>query len=680
MKTKRTTNNPKRRGISALFGLTALIVCGTAVIAIAQTTTGTATQTATGTANQATTDTSGQTTTTTTGESGTPTSGQTAEQPAGTAAAPAPAPMAGPPGTGPKHGIAMYGDPAESPDFTHLSYANPDAPQTGRISYGVVGNYDSLNPFVLNSMRTTARGMWDPEYGQLVFESLMTRSKDEPFTLYGLLAESAEMPEDRSWIEFTLNKDAKWQDGKPVTPEDVIFTYELLTEKGRPPFSSRTKRIASIDKTGDRKVRFTFNETSNREYPLIIAGFTPVLPKHAIDVATFDQSSLTPMLGSGPYKVKTVDPGKKIVYEKDPNYWGKNLPVNKGMLNFNEIGVEYFLQQTSLFEAFKKGLVDVYTEGDPAKWQRAYDFDAVTSGKVIKQEFVSGDPANMTGFVFNTRRPIFANRAIREALSLAFDFETINKNLFFDAYKRTESFWQGSELSAIGVPANDIEKALLAGYPDAVQPDIIDGSWRMPVTDGSGADRKILREVLKRLQDAGVKRDGSTLVLPDGTPFQFEIMTRDQSEEKIALSFQQTLQKLGINLTIRTVDDAQYQKRLQTFDYDMIIATYSASLSPGIEQTGRWGTEAKTTEGSFNYAGVSDPAVDHLMTKLVEARGRDDFIASVRALDRVLLSGHYVIPLYHLGSQRVAYWSRLGHPEKTALYGNQLPTWWFKGE
>jgi len=582
--------------------------------------------------------------------------------------------------TGPQHGIAMYGEPAEPSDFDHLSYANPDAPQGGSISYGVVGSFDNVNPFILKSIRTTARGLWDPQFGHLFFQSLMMRSRDEPFTLYGLLAEKAEMPDDRSWIEFTLNPKAKWHDGKPVTPEDVIFTYDLLTEKGRPPFSSRTKRIAKIEKTGDLKVKFTFNKDSNREYPLIIAGFTPVLPKHAIDVDTFADSTLNPLIGSGPYTVRSVDAGKKIVYQKDPNYWGKDLPVMKGFFNFDQIAIEYFRQQTTLFEAFKKGIIDVYSDGDPAHWQRAYDFDAVTNGDIIKTEFFSGDPANMSGLVFNTRRAKFADPAVREALIRAFDFETINKNLFFGAYKRTESFWQGSELSAIGRPADDREKALLSAYPDAVRADILDGTWKLPVTDGRGADRKVLRDVLKRLTRAGFKREGSILLDPAGQQLSFEIMTRNVSEEKIALAFQQTLTKLGVDVTIRTVDDAQYQQRLGSFDYDMIIGNYSASLSPGIEQTWRWGSESKTIEGSFNFAGVSDPAIDHVIREMVASRDRAEFVSAVRLLDRLLLSGHYLIPLYHLDRQWVAHRSYLAHPDKTALYGNRFPVWWRKSE
>ena len=577
---------------------------------------------------------------------------------------------------GPVHGISMHGTPALSADFDHFPYANPDAPKGGSISHGVVGTFDSLNPFILKSMRNTARGMWDPQFGKFIFESLMTRSADEPFTLYGLLAESVEMPEDRSWMEFTLNPLAKWSDGMPVTPEDVIFTYEILTEKGRPPFNSRMKRIAKIEKTGDRKVKFTFNEQSDREFPLIIAGFTPVLPKHATRVETFDESTLEPMVGSGPYLIDKVEPGSRITYKRRSDYWGENLPVNRGINNFDTVSIEYFKSAQAQFEAFKKGLFDVYLEGDPSAWQRSYDFPAVAEGKVRKETFISRSPATMQGFVFNTRRPVFANRDVRRALAMVFDFEFVNKNLYFGVYKRTASFWQGSDLSAFGRPADARERALLAPWPDAVQADVMDGTWTPPVTDGSGRDRKVLREAFNLLSGAGYRREGAQLVNANGEQLAFEILTRNQGEEKLAIAWKRTLELLGISVSLRTVDDSQYQQRLQAFEYDVIMGYYSASLSPGVEQTGRWGSSSRDVPGSFNYAGVADPAVDAMIDAMLNAKSQEDFDASVRALDRVLISGHFLVPLYHLNENWVASWSHLAHPEVTPLYGNQLVTWW----
>lgn len=575
-----------------------------------------------------------------------------------------------------KHAISMLGEPALAADFLHFPYARPDAPQGGTIAYGVVGTFDSLNPFVLNSMRTTARGMWDPEYGKLIFESLMVRSADEPFSLYGMLAEGAAMPDDRSWIEFTLNAAAKWSDGMPVTPEDVIFTYELLTDKGRPPFNARMKKIEKIEKTGERKVRFTFNDQSDREFPLIVAGFMPVLPKHATLAEGFENSTLTPPVGSGPYAIETLEAGSRIVYKRRADYWGARLPVNRGHLNFERITIDYFGSVQARFEAFKKGLFDVYPEGDPAEWERAYDFPAVSEGRVKKAVFQYRTPSSMYGFVFNTRMPVFKDRKVREALAMLFDFEWVNKNLFFDAYKRTGSYWQGSQLSALGQPADQREKELLAAFPDAVSKEVMDGSWKPPVSDGSGRDRKMLRAALKLLNDAGYFAKGEKLTGADGLPLAFEIMTKGEGEERLAIAYKRSLEILGIDVAIRSVDDAQYQRRIQNFDFDMILASYSASLSPGTEQEGRWASASRDNAGSFNYAGTADPAIDALIAQILVSRDPQDFTAAVRALDRVLISGHYVVPLFHLPAQRVAYWTRLAHPEKTPMFGVQYPVWW----
>ena len=575
----------------------------------------------------------------------------------------------------PTYAIAMHGDPALPADYTHFPYANPDAPKGGSITYGVIGTFDSLNPFILSSMRTTARGLWDPQFGNLVFEPLMQRSADEPFTLYGLLAQKVEMGPDRKWIEFWIDPKAKWSDGVPVTPEDVIFTYHLLAKKGRPPYSSRMDRIKSIEQDGKYGVRFVFNDNSDREFPLIIA-MSPVLPKHAIDVKTFDQSTLVPPIGSGPYTIAKVDPGSRIVYKRNPDYWGKDLPSKRGFDNYDRITIDYFRNATTRFEAFKKGLFDVYPEADPTRWDEAYTFPAVAEGKVVKETFKTETPANMYGFIFNTRRPVFAKRIVREALSKLFDFEWTNRNLFDGRYKRTASFWQGSDLSAYRRPASAAEKALLAPFPNAVEPDVMNGTYRPEVTDGTGHDRKAMMAGFKLLEKAGYRIKGSHAVGPDGKPFGFEILTTSADQERLALAYKRTLERLGIDVRIRSVDDAQYQQRLQTFDYDMILGTYTASLSPGNEQIGRWASQSRDEQGSFNYAGAHNPAIDAMIAALLKARGREDFVAAVRALDRVLISGHYVVPLFHLNAQWVAHWSRIKHPKKTPVYGYQLPTWW----
>ena len=576
----------------------------------------------------------------------------------------------------PLHGIAMHGDVALPRDYAHFPYVNPDVKKGGRITYGVVGTFDNLNPFILKSMRTTARGMWDPQFGNMMFESLMTRSADEPFSLYGLLAETVEWDEARSFVQFNLDPKAHWSDGKPVTPEDVIFTFELLRDKGRTPFSRRMEAVAKLEKVGERSVRFTFNDKADRETPLIIAAFTPVLPKHATDPERFEQSTLTPPIGSGPYRIKSINPGERIVYQRDPNYWGKNIPSKIGFDNYDEIAVEYFLQESTLFEAFKKGEVDIYPEGNPSHWDRAYDFPAVASGKVIKDVFKPKLPTGMLGFVFNTRRPYFADARVRKGLSLVFDFEWANRNLFENAYTRTQSYWQNSDLSSLGVPASPLEREMMGGITARIDPAVLDGSYRLPVTDGSGRDRKVLKQAVDLLKQAGYSiRDGQ-MVDAKGAPLAFEIMTQNADQEKLALAYQRSLRALGIALTVRTVDDSQYQNRTIGFNFDMVMKSFTSSLSPGIEQVSRWGSLARDRQGSENYAGTADPDIDRLIDNILQARTAEGFQAAVRSFDRMLISGSYFVPLYHLGQQWVARRNVIGRPETLPLYGYQLPAWW----
>ncbi len=575
----------------------------------------------------------------------------------------------------PVHGIAMHGEPALSAGYQSFPYANAQVKKGGKINYGVVGTFDSLNPFVLKGMRTTARGIWDPEYGNLFYESLMTRSSDEPFSLYGLLAETVEMDADRTYIQFNLNPKARWHDGMPVTPEDVIFSFNLLQEKGRPPYNRRMAVVDKLEKVGENSVRFTFNDKANRETPLMIA-MSPILPKHATDVATFDQSSLSIPVASGPYKIKAIKPGEKITWERDPNYWGKDLPSKVGFDNYDEISVTYFLQDSTLFEAFKKGDVDIYPEGDSGHWTRAYDFPAAQNGSVVKETFQPGLPSGMLGFVFNTRRPLFADENVREALSVAFDFEWVNKNLYGSSFKRSQSFWQNSALGAFGNAADERELALLGPAKDRIDPAILAGTYAMPVTDGSGADRKVLREAVTLLAKAGYSIKGGKMVDASGRQLAFEVMTQNDGQEKMAIAYQRALSLIGIAMSIRTVDDAQYQARSNSFDYDMIVKAYTSSLSPGAEQINRWGSASRDAQGSFNYAGVADPDIDRMIDALVNARSAEDFRAAVRAYDRLLVAGHYVVPLYHIGEQWVARWTHIGRPEKTPLYGYQLPVWW----
>jgi peptide/nickel transport system substrate-binding protein len=576
----------------------------------------------------------------------------------------------------PVHGIAMHGEPELPPDYTHFPYANPDAPKGGSITYGVRGTYDSLNPFIVKSIRTTARGSWDATFGRLTFESLLFRNRDEPFSLYGLLAEKVEWPDDRKWIEFTLNEKAKWSDGTPVTVEDIIFSFDLLGEKGKPNYRNYRKKIDSIVKTGPEKVRFNFNDEADREFPMIIA-VSPILPKHATNVETFDQTTLQPMIGSGPYVMDEIEPGKFITYRRNPDYWGEDLPSRQGFGNFDKVTIEYFRTDTTMFEAFKKGIIDVYPEGSPSAWLRDFDFPAVKSGDVVKDVFkLEGTPAPLQGFVFNTRRKVFEDRNVRKALAMLFDFEWINRSLYYGAYQRTASFWHGSELSAYQRPVGDIELDYLKPFPDAVSPEVLNGTYKPQESDGTGRDRKVMRKAYGILVKAGFKRNGSTLYGPDGTPFSFEILTQNAGQEKLAISYRRTLEKLGMQVSVRTVDSAQYQRRTQSYDYDMVIKTYSASLSPGIEQIWRWGSRSRDVEGTFNFAGSADPAIDAMINNLLQAREKQEFVAAVRAYDRVLMSGHYIVPLYHTDEQWVARRNYIKRPEKTSLYGYQFETWW----
>jgi peptide/nickel transport system substrate-binding protein len=575
----------------------------------------------------------------------------------------------------PLHGISMHGTPALPAGFTHFPYVNPDVKKGGKIAYGVVGTFNSLNPFIVKGFRTTARGMWDPEYGNFIIEPLMMRSKDEPFTMYGLLAETVEWDDARTFMQFNLNPKAHWSDGKPVTPEDVIFSFELMRDKGRPPFSTRLDKVAKMEKIGERSVKFTFTADADREFPLLLA-LSPVFPKHATKVDGFDQTSLVPPIGSGPYLVKQVRAGEKIVYERDPNYWAKDLPTKIGLDNYDQVSVEYFLQDNSLFEAFKKGEVDLYVEGSPTRWKRSYDFPAVTSGKVVKDTFKPGLPATMFGMVFNTRRPIFADPKVREALTLAFDFEWLNKNFYENAYKRTQSFWQNSSLSSLGVPADPLELELLGNAQKQLSSAILKGDYQLPVTDASGRDRKILKQAFDLLKSAGFKLAGSKMLAPDGKPFAFEILSQNLEQEKIALAYQRNLAPLGITVSIRTVDDSQYQERTQRFDYDMILKSYPASLSPGLEQIRRWDSKARETEGSENFAGAASPDIDRMIQNILTAKTDDAFQAAVRAHDRLLVAGHYLIPLYHIGEQWYARWKHINHPDRIPLYGAYLPAWW----
>ncbi|MDQ8699673.1 extracellular solute-binding protein [Hyphomicrobium sp. LHD-15] len=568
----------------------------------------------------------------------------------------------------PAHAIAMHGDPALAEGFTAFPYVDPDAPKGGRITLGSSGSFDNLNPMIV-------RG--EPVQGirEFVIESLMARSQDEPFTLYGLIAQSIDVPDSRDSVTFRLDPRAKFSDGTPLTAADVLFSFEALRDKGRPNYRTYYAKVTKAEALSDHEVRFQFKDAEDRELPLILA-LMPILPRHAMSLEKFDETTLTPLIGSGPYRISAVNPGRSITYQRNPDYWGRDLPVNRGRFNFDEIRFDYYREGSTLFEAFKTGAIDLRNEDDPALWAKGYDFPAANDGRIVREEMPIGLPAGMTGLVFNTRRAVFADPRVREALILLFNFEWVNKSFFNGLYKRSASYFERSMLSSAGKPADEREHTLLAPFPDAVRPDILDGTYRVPESDGTPQNRTNARRAYQMLEAAGYTLQGGRLVDKSGKPLAFEILAATTSQERLLGAFTADLQKIGIAARIRVVDSAQYQARLKDYDFDMIQFTWPSSLSPGNEQLFRWSSKVAASPGSYNYAGVQNPAADAMIAAMLAAEGNEDFVSAVRALDRVLLSGQYVIPLFHAPAQWIASWKRLAHPGKIPLFGFNLDTWW----
>lgn len=571
----------------------------------------------------------------------------------------------------PRSAIALHGTPALTENFSRLPYVSDKAVKGGRLTLGVLGSFDSLNPLIVKG---------SPVAGvrEFAVESLMSRGLDEPFTLYGLLAETIDVADDGLTVTFQLNAKAAFSDRKAVTPDDVIASFELLKTKGRPNHRTYFSKVTKAEKTGDRGVRFTFQDGNDRELPLIL-GLMPVFAKHTTDSEAFDKTSMTPLTGSGPYTVSRIDAGRSLSYTRDQNYWGRDLPVNRGRFNFDDVRFEYFRDGSVMLEAFKRGAIDLRLEEDPSRWANNYDFDAVRDGRVIKAEFEIGLPAGMTALVFNTRRSVFADPNVRRALITLFDFESINRTLFNGLFKRTQSYFERSYLSSAGKPADAVEQALLAPYPGAVRPKFMDGRYTFPVSDGSGQNRANQKIAFDILKSAGyVMRDGQLVHSPSGAPLAFEILANNSAQEALLLTYARSLEPLGIKARVRVVDSAQYQERTSSYDYDMIQNTWNASLSPGNEQLFRWSAATAKAKGSYNFAGVENPAADAMINAMLKATANEDFVSAVRALDRVLLSGDYAIPMFHVPRQWVAHWARLKHPEKTPVFGYALDTWWIE--
>jgi peptide/nickel transport system substrate-binding protein len=572
---------------------------------------------------------------------------------------------------GESHALAMHGAPALPPSFTHMPYARPDAPKGGRLVWGILGTFDSLNPLIV-------RGIAVQQIRGFVLESLMTRGNDEAFTLYGLLARSVETDDARSYITFHLDPRARFADGKPVTADDVLFSWELLRDKGRPNHRQYYSKVAKAEVPDPLTVRFDFGGAGDRELPLIL-GLMPVLPRHAVDPATFEETTMTGPIGSGPYRVTAVKPGASVTLTRNPDYWGRDLPVNRGLWNFDEIRLDFYRESNGQFEAFKRGLYDFRVEREPLRWHSGYDFPAARSGEVIRDTIKTGMPQPSEFLVFNTRRPIFSDIRVRQALTLLFDFEWINRNYFFGLYARSAGFFAGSELSAYGRPADERERELLKPFAERIPPDILDGSYRLPVTDGSGRDRTTLRNALKLLSEAGYELDGTVLrQRATKIPFTFEILVTTRDQERIALAYQRDLKRAGIEASVRAVDPVQFDQRRLGYEFDMLQNRWDQSLSPGNEQSFYFGSQAADVPGTRNYMGAREPAIDAMIAALLEARERSAFVSAVRALDRALISGFYAIPVINEQEQWIARWNRVERPVATALTGYLPETWWQK--
>lgn len=575
----------------------------------------------------------------------------------------------------PAHGIAMYGEPALPPDFVSLPYANPDAPKGGRIIFGESGGFDSLNPFIL-------KGNAPAGVSALTVETLLGRSYDEPFTLYGLLAESVETDAARSFVAFTLREEARFADGSPVTPEDVLWSFETLGTQGSPRYAAAWAKIAKAEKTGPRTVRFTFN-TEDRELPLIL-GLRPILKKAQWDGKDFTVSSLDAIIGSGPYVIGAFEPGRFISYVRNPDWWGADLPFNRGLHNFDEVRYEYFGDGGVVFEAFKAGDITSYREANPAAWAGNYGFPAVQSGQVVLSEIPHQRPSGIEGFVFNTRRGIFADWRVREALIQAFNFEFINRTLTGGVQPRITSYFSNSVLGMTpGAPAEGRERALLAPFADSLLPGALDG-YALPVSDGSEANRTGIREATRLLQEAGWAVTDGVLTNAAGTPFAFDILLVQGQDDMLSIAniYVEALRRLGIAVTVTTVDSAQYKERTNRYDFDMTHYIRSLSLSPGNEQTLYWGAAGVTEPGTRNWMGMNSAAAGAMIKALLTATDPQEFTAATRALDRVLTSGRYVVPIWYSDVSRIAHARQLRYPDRLPIYGDWLgfqpDVWWYQ--
>ncbi len=567
------------------------------------------------------------------------------------------------------HAIAMNGDPKYGPDFSHFDYTNPNAPKQGLLRQAALGTFDSLNQFIAKGNAADGLG--------LIYDTLMEGSSDEPFTQYGLIAEKIEYPEDRSWVVFHLNPKARFQDGVAVKASDVVFSFNTLIRKGTPLYARYYADVTEAKALDERRVRFTFGAKVNRELPLIL-GQLPVLPAHYWKGRDFGLTTLDPPLGSGPYRVASLDPGRSITYVSNDRYWGRDLPVNRGRYNFAKVRFDYYRDSVVSLAAFKSGEYDFRQENISKQWATAYTGPPFEQGRILTETIEHRIPAGMQCFVMNQRRPLFADRRVRYALAHAFDFEWTNQHLFYGLYRRTDSFFENSTLQAEG-PPSEAELKLLEPLREHLWPEVFTRDYAPPSTAGQGGLRRNLHKALQLLREAGWSvKDGVLRNQADGEPFTFEILLHQASFERVVLPFAANLKKLGIVAKVRAVDTSQYINRLREFEFDMIVNVFGQSLSPGNEQRWFWSSEAAQVSGTRNYCGIRNPAVDRLVELLINAQSREELVTRCRALDRALLWGHYVIPHWYAGEFRVAYVSRLRHPKNTPPYGLDLYTWWME--
>ncbi len=568
------------------------------------------------------------------------------------------------------HAMAMHGEPKYAPGFTHLDYVNPQAPKGGEMRFGANGTFDSFNSFIPKG--AAAAGLI------YLNESLLASSADEPFTMYGLIAESVEWPEDRSWVIFNLRSEARWHDGKPITVEDVIWSFETLTSKGAPFYRFYYGSVAGVEKLGERRVKFTFSEKGNNELPLIV-GQLDILPKHYWETRNFEKTTLEPPLGSGPYRIAEFEAGRFVALERVEDYWGKDLPINRGSYNFDRLRYEYFRDDVVIRQALKSGDIDYRDENQAKAWALDYDVPPVRKGWLRKEAVSHQRTSGMQAFVMNTRRAVFQDPKVREALAYAFDFEWTNRNLFFGQYTRTESYFANSELASTGLPEGE-ELEILQRYRGRIPETVFTTPYKAPKTDGSGWPRDNLRKAFELLAEAGwVVRDMALVNTETGQPMSFEILLVSPAFERIVLPFKRNLKRLGIEARVRLVDSSQYINRLRSFDFDIFLGGWGQSDSPGNEQRSFWSSAAADSPAARNYVGIKSPAIDELVELVITAPTRESLVARTRALDRVLLQSHYVIPNWHLRQQRLLYWDKYSRPEKPSRQGTSLNWWWFDG-